>query len=454
MSQTIKLKKGFDINLAGKAQEKIVDIEQPETFALKPTDFVSIQKPKVLVSEGDNVKAGTPLLYEKSMDEVMYTSPVSGEVVEVKRGHKRKLLEIKILADKEVVFEKFDNFSISDIKNLEKEKITKQLKVSGVWPHIIQRPYGIVANPDETPKSIFVSCFDTNPLAPKTEFLLQGQENNFAAGIEVLKKLTDGKVHLNVNGNEAVSSIFSSVEGVQINKVSGPHPAGNVGIQIHHIDPINKGDLIWTCSPVGVAQIGCLFLEGKYDSSKLVAITGSEISSPAFVKTYSGACINKLVQGNVKSDHVRYISGNVLTGENVGLDGYLGFYQNQVTLIPEGDQEEFLGWIKPSTKKISFHRAFGLLSFLNKNKEFAPDTNTHGEERGFVISGAFEEVMPMDVLPTYLFKSIMAEDFDDMEGLGIYEVIEEDVALCEFIDPSKQDLQHILRDGIELIRNS
>jgi Na+-transporting NADH:ubiquinone oxidoreductase subunit A len=227
-----------------------------------------------------------------------------------------------------------------------------------------------------------------------------------------------------------------------------------VGIQIHHLDPINKGEVAWTVHPMGIVQIGKLFVEGKYDTSRLVALTGSELSDPCYVKTYSGACLNKLLEGRLTNDHVRVVSGNVLTGEGVGIDGYLGYYHHQVSVIPEGDKEEFLGWIKPSTDKLSFHRAFGLLSFLNPRKEYKPDTNTYGEERGFVVSGAFEDVTPMDILPTYLFKSIMAEDFDDMEGLGIYEVVEEDVALCEFIDPSKQDLQHLLREGIDLIRNS
>lgn len=454
MSQTIKLKKGFDINLAGTADKKIVEIEQPETFALKPTDFVAITKPKVLVQEGDNVKAGTPLLYDKEMEDVLYTAPVSGEVVEVKRGAKRKLLEIKILADKQIEFEQFQKYSASDLKSLSREDATSQLKKSGVWPVIIQRPFGIVANPDEAPKSIFISGFDTNPNAADVGFILEGQDQYFQAGIDILRKLTEGQVHLNLDAKGEVPSVFSKVEGVEVNRFSGPHPAGNVGTQIHHIDPISKGEIVWTVSPFGVAQIGKLFLEGHHDSSRIVAVTGAEVKTPQYVKTYTGACLDKLTAGNVKAEHVRFVSGNVLTGENVGKNGYLGYYHNQISVIAEGDEEEFLGWIKPSAKKLSFHRAFGLLSFLSPKKEYVLDTNTHGEERGFVVTGAFEEVMPMDILPTYLFKSIMAEDFDDMEGLGIYEVIEEDVALCEFIDPSKQDLQQILREGLDLIRNS
>jgi len=454
MSQTIKLKKGFNINLAGKAEKKIVSIETPETFAVKPADFQSITRPKVLVKEGDQVKAGTPLFLDKAHEMILYTAPISGEIVEVKRGPKRKLLEIKILADKVVEFEMFKSHSVSEIASLSKEFALEVLLKSGAWPFIIQRPFGIVADPEATPKAIFISGYDTNPLAPDPAFLLEGKDQYFQAGIDILRKFTSGLVHLNIDGNAEVAQIFSLTKNVQLNKFSGPHPAGNVGVQIHHLAPISKGQVVWTISPVGVAVIGKLFMDGKFDTSRRVAITGSEIKTPHYVQTFLGACVNKLVANNVKSDHVRYISGNVLTGENVGIDGYLGFYANQVTVIPEGDQEEFFGWLKPTTEKLSFHRALGLFSFLSPSKEFVIDTNTHGEQRGFVMTGTFEQVLPMDILPNYLFKSIIANDYDDMEALGIYELIEEDVALCEFVDVSKNDLQHLLREGIELIRNS
>ncbi len=449
MSQTIKLKKGFNLNLAGKAENKTIEVTQPDTFALKPTDFSGLGRPKLVVKEGDNVKAGSPLFFERGDEDILYTSPVSGEIVEIKRGEKRKVLEVKILADKQIEFEKFKNYSASEIANISKEDALEQLKKSGGWTNIIQRPYGIVANPADNPKAIFVSAFDSSPLAPDYNYVLQGQEQYFQAGLDILKKFTTGTVHLNVDGNAEISQIFSNASNVQINKVSGPHPAGNVGVQIHHLDPISKGDVAWTVNPVGVAIIGKLFIEGVYDTSRLVALTGSQVKERGYAKMYTGACLNKL---NLEGSDNRVISGNVLTGEGVGAEGYLGNYHNQVTVIPEGKYEEFLGWILPSTKKLSFHKAFGMLTFLNGKKEFEVDTNTHGEERNFVISGAFEEVMPMDILPTYLFKAILAEDYDDMEALGIYEVIEEDVALCEFIDISKNPLQEILREGIDLIK--
>lgn len=449
MSQTIKLKKGFNLNLAGKAENKTIEVTQPDTFALKPTDFSGLDRPKLVVKEGDNVKAGSPIFFERGVEDIFYTSPVSGEIVEIKRGEKRKVLEVKILADKQIEFEKFKNYSASEISNVSKEDALEQLKKSGGWTNIIQRPYGIVANPADSPKAIFVSTFDSSPLAPDYNYVLQGQEQYFQAGLDILKKFTSGVVHVNVDGNAEVSQIFSNAKNVQINKVNGPHPAGNVGVQIHHLDPISKGDIAWTVNPVGVAMIGKLFIDGVYDTSRLVALTGSQVNERGYAKMYTGACLNKL---NLEGSDNRVISGNVLTGEGVGAEGYLGNYHNQVTVIPEGKYEEFLGWILPSTKKLSFHKAFGMLTFLNGKKEFEVDTNTHGEERNFVISGAFEEVMPMDILPTYLFKAILAEDYDDMEALGIYEVIEEDVALCEFIDISKNPLQEILREGIDLIK--
>lgn len=453
MSQTIKLKKGFDINLAGKATAQVSEAPKPETFAIKPTDFPSITRPKLMVEEGDQIKAGTPLLYDKMAENIIYCSPVSGEIAEIKRGEKRKLLEIRILADKENQYETFNKFSSSDIKNLSKEDAISQLLKGGVWPNIIQRPYGIVANPEDEPKAIFISAFDTHPLAPDYTFIYKGQEEAFQAGLNVIKKLTKGTVHLNISADAEVSKMFSDAEGVQINKFSGKHPAGNVGVQIHHLDPINKGEIAWTVKPFGVIQIGKLFLEGKYDASKIVALTGSEVEKPQYYKTSTGASIVNIVKDNIKGDHVRYISGNPLTGERISADGYLGFYDEQITVVPEGDFEELLGWIKPTTSKLSFHRAIGLLSFFNKNKEYVLNTNTNGEERAFVMTGAFEEVLPMDILPTYLFKAIMAEDFDEMEALGIFELVEEDVALCEFIDVSKHELQSILRKGINLMIN-
>lgn len=452
MSKTIKLKKGFDINLKGKAQKTIADVAQPATFAIKPTDFQGLERPKLTINEGDTVKAGTSLFFNKKDERVKFTAPVSGEVVEIKRGAKRKILEVKILADKEIQYESFSSYSVSDLVNLDADSAKKQLLDSGAWVNIIQRPFGIIASPDATPKAIFISAFDSSPLAPDYDFIFKGQEQYFQAGIDLLKKFTSGHVHLTMNSNGEVSNLFGNAQNVQHNKISGPHPSGNVGVQIHHIDPINKGDVAWTVNPWGVILIGKLFIDGKYDTSKIVAIAGSEVKNPQYAKTYAGANIKNMIADNVHGSNVRYISGNVLTGEKIGEEGYLGYYDQLLTVIPEGDCYEFFGWILPTTKKLSFHRAFGLLG--NPKKEHVVDTNVHGEPRAFVQSGTFEKVTPMDILPTHLLKAILAEDFDDMEELGIYEVIEEDLALCEFVDVSKHDVQGILRDGLELIQHS
>ncbi len=454
MSKFITIKKGFDIRLVGKAENTLSQSAQPELFAVKPTDFPGLNRPKLLVNQGDTVKAGTPLFYDKALEQVMYVAPVSGEVVEVERGEKRKILAIKILADKEVVFETQPNHSVSDLKNLSGDEVRAQLVKSGIWPMILQRPYGIVANPEDRPKSIFISAFDSHPLSPDYAFALKGEEQNFQAGLSLLKKLTDGHVHLNIDANAEVAQVFAQAKEVQINKIKGPHPAGNVGVQIHHIDPINKGEIVWTIDPYGVVQIGKYFLSGKYDCSQLVAITGSEVNKPQYYKTFSGACIDKVIKDNLKQEHVRCISGNILTGENIGAKGFLGFYHHSITVIPEGDYHEFLGWIKPSTKKLSIQRAIGLLSFLNPKKEYKLDTNLHGEHRAFVQTGLLEKVTPMDILPTFLLKAILAENYDEMEALGIFEVIEEDMALCEFVDVSKHPIQSIIRDGINLMIES
>src|SRR5690554_1978095 len=454
MSKIVKLKKGFDIKLVGKAEKQLIDFQPAQTFAVKPTDFIGLQRPKLLVKEGDVVKAGTPVLFDRKSEKVRYVSPVSGEVVEIKRGEKRKLLEVKILADQQISYEEFNIFTDGDIQSATREQLVDQLTTGGAWPQLIQRPFGIVADPDDEPKAIFISAFDTHPLAPDLGFTLQGQERFFQAGIDILKKLTSGKVHLNLKDAAENAPLFTNAKGVQINKFSGAHPAGNVGVQIHHLDPINKGDIAWTISPYGVSQIGKLFLDGRYDASKVIAVTGSEAKRRGYVRTYAGACVDKWVNGNTNSENVRVVSGKVLTGEKILRDGYLGYYNNQITILPEGDYYEFMGWAKPTATKLSYHRALGLLSFLSPNKEYALDTNNRGEERAFVQTGVFESVTPMDIYPVYLLKAIMAEDYDEMEELGIFEVVEEDLALCEFVDVSKHPVQQILRKGIELIQHS
>jgi Na+-transporting NADH:ubiquinone oxidoreductase subunit A len=457
MGKIIRLKKGFDINLAGKAAPEIggaPSLETGDTFSIKPTDFHGIYLPKVVVKEGDAVKAGSPLFHDKKNESIVFTAPVSGEVVEVKRGDKRKLLEVKILADKNIEYLPFQKYDASEIANLTRDAVQKQILASGAWLNLVQRPFGFVADPSETPKSIFISAFDSHPLAPDYSIIFKGQEQAFQAGVDVLRKFTTGKIHVNVHADKETSTVFTQAKDVELNKFSGPHPSGNVGVHIHHIDPIGKADLVWTINPYGVIQIGKLFLNGVFDASKVIAVAGSELKTPKYFSTFVGAPVKKFLANNLKQENVRVISGNVLTGSRIGKDGHVGFFDNLVSVIPEGDYYEFMGWIAPSAKKLSTSRAFGLFSFLNYDREFVLDSNTHGEPRAFVQTGTFEKVVPMDILPTFLLKAIIAEDYDEMEALGIYEVIEEDLALCEFVDVSKHNVQEILREGIDLMVNS
>jgi len=451
MSLKFNLKKGFNINLDGIAIEELGLEFKSNSFAIKPTDFLNITRPKLLVDVGDDVKAGTPVVYDKLSENIMYCSPVSGEVIDIIRGDKRRLEEIRILPDKTNKYLNHKKYSEKEIQKLSREDIIDNLTKSGVWPNLIQRPFGLVADTKLEPKSIHISFFDSSPLAPNYSFIYKEELENIDFGLLVLSKLTNGKIHLNHN---AESIKYFKNDKYQNNEFSGPHPSGNVGVQIHHIDPVNKNDIVWSTTPAGLIQIGKLFSKGIYDASKIISLVGSSVEKPMYYKCLSGFSVNDLISKNVSYDNIRVISGNVLTGTSIGNDGYLGFYDNMITVIPEGNNHAFLGWIMPIVNKLSFQRAFGLLSFLNPNKKYKLDTNTNGELRAFVQSGVFEKVLPMDILPTYLFKSILANDYDEMEELGIYELIEEDVALCEFVDVSKNEIQKLLRKGLNMLKDS
>lgn len=447
MPAYIKIKKGLDIKLAGEAAKLITTLPLPETFALKPGDFTGLT-PKLLVKEGDEVLAGSPLFYDKNNEAIRFCAPVSGEVIDIVRGDKRKILEIKILADKEtrhVVFNK------ADPNTLGREQVTEALLNSGAWPFIRQRPFGIVANPADNPKSIFISAFDSNPLAPDMDLVMAGNENHFQTGLNALQKLTDGKIHLNVKTTGTPAPAFINATGVQLNRISGPHPAGNVGVQIHHIDPVNKGEAVWYINPQDVVIIGKLFNEGRLDASRVIALAGSPVIEPKYYKTVVGCAIkNILSDGGLKDGEHRIISGNVLSGIQIPAAGYLSFYDTQLTVIPEGHAFEFMGWLAPGLDKFSTSRTF--FSWLSPNKEHNIDTNLHGEERPFVMTGEYEKVFPMDIYPVQLLKSILIEDIDMMEKLGIYEVVEEDFALCEFVCTSKIRSQEIIRRGLDIVR--
>ncbi len=445
MSTLIKLKKGLDIKIAG-SPEKIIHSEvHPAFYGVKPVDFPGLV-PKLCVKPGNKVMAGTPLFFNKHRPEIKFTSPVSGTVISVTRGERRRLLEVVI----EKAGDDYVSFGKSDPETLIRNKIKERLLESGLWPAVRQRPYHIVANPSDIPKALFISGFDTAPLAPDYNFIVDNSSASlFRTGITTLSSLTDGKTHLVLNAGGDTPEILKNVSGVEVSHFSGPHPAGNVGIHIHHLDPVNKGEIVWYVNIQDVFSIGRLFEEGIYKPDRLVALTGSEVIHPQYYKIRSGGSVTPMVRDNVKSGNLRYISGNVLTGSRIEHDGYLGYYDSQITVIPEGDYYEFFGWAKPGINKYSFSKAFASSFFPGKS--YRLDTNFHGGERAFVITGQYEKVVPMDIYPMQLLKAILSADIDMMENLGIYEVSEEDFALCEFICPSKTEIQSIVRKGLDLM---
>jgi len=445
MSSSLKLKKGLDIRLKGGAEKVLVSDMQSELYAVKPIDFPGLT-PKLDIRPGDKVLAGTPVFHDKNRPEILFTSPVSGKVRSIIRGDRRKLLEIVI----EKEGDEFIDFGKSDPDSLNREKIKERLLLSGLWPAVRQRPYHVVANPDQIPKAIFISGFDTAPLAPDLNFIMDNSPASlFSVGITALKKLTDGKINLILNGKGDSSEVLKDATEVEISHVSGPHPAGNVGVHVHHLDPINKGEIVWFVNLQDVITIGRLFEEGRYNHERIVALTGSEVLNPQYYKVLCGASISNLVQDNVKAGNLRYISGNVLTGSKIESTGYLGYYDSQLTVIPEGDYFEFFGWMMPGFDKFSFTRTYA--SSLFPRKAYVMDTNFHGGDRAFVMTGQYEKVVPMDIYPMQLLKAILAEDIDMMENLGIYEIAEEDFALCEFICSSKVEIQSIIRQGLDLM---
>ncbi|OFX26193.1 MAG: NADH:ubiquinone reductase (Na(+)-transporting) subunit A [Bacteroidetes bacterium GWA2_31_9b] len=446
MSQVIKIKKGLNINLLGEAEKIIKKADQAEYYAVKPTDFKGI-RPKLVVKVGDKVKAGSPLFFDKLQPEILFVSPVSGEITAINRGERRVIQEVIIHSDEKI---DYHEFKVSDPKTLTRDEIILILLESGMWPLLRQRPYSVIANPKDTPKSIFISAFDTAPLAPDMDFVVSDDTAMFQKGIDVLSKLTTGTIHLNLNADYPVAEAYNQAKGVLKNYFTGPHPTGNVGVQINKIDPINKGDIIWYTYPQEVIAIGRLFEKGIYDVTKTVAITGSEIIHPKYLKIINGASIKSLLKENVKSGNNRFISGNVLTGTKISNEGFISFYDNQITVIPEGKYFEFFGWALPGIQKYSASRTF--LSWLMPGKKYTLDTNLHGGHRAFVMTNEYDKVFPMDIYPVHLIKAILAEDIELMEKLGIYEVDEEDFALCEFVCTSKIDVQSIIRKGLDLTR--
>ena len=443
----IGLKKGFDILLEGEAAKTCDTGVVGNTFAVQPPNFRGVLPiPKLVVEEGMEVKAGDVLFFDKNQPDVKYVAPVSGEVAEIRRGDKRAITEVIILADKEI---KYREMEVPDIAVADRTTLRAFLMESGVWPLINQRPYDVVPDASKDPRNIFVSTFDSAPLAPDLNFVVAGQEAAFQKGLDVLSKMTDGHVYLGLDarGTEAPAAAFTQATGVVKKWFSGKHPVGNVGVQIHHTFPIVNEDVVWTVHVQNVIAIGRLFLEGRFCADRIVAITGAEVRKPRYVRTYLGANMGELLKDGLVGDHVRVISGDVLTGAKKEMKDFLNIQDDQITVVQEGDYYEMFGWLIPGSLRPSVSRTYP--NFILPDARFKADTNTHGEQRAFVVTGQYEDVLPMDIYPQQLMKSILANDVERMEGLGIKELSEEDIALCEFVCTSKQPLQHILREGLD-----
>ena len=443
MANVIKLRKGLNINLKGKASAKRKAVKADGDFALVPEDFPGMT-PKVVVREGDKVKAGDPLFVDKKANDVRFASPVSGTVTEVLRGDRRKLLCVKVKPDDK---QEYQNFGVKDPGTLDGQSVLQQLLQAGLFGYIDQLPYAVSTNPSVQPKAIFVSALRDKPLACDFEYEVKGQEQDFQTGITALSKIA--KTYLGVGSG----SILRTMNDAEVNIFKGKCPAGNVGVQVNNIDPVNKGEVVWTIGdPTVVLFIGRLFNTGKVDLRRRVALCGSEVTNPAYVDMLVGEELSTLLSNSYDaSKSVRIINGNVLTGKPTTKDGFLGAHTSEITVIPEGnDADEMLGWILPRFKQFSVNRSY--FSWLCGKKDYALDARVTGGERHMIMSGEYDKVLPMDIYGEYLIKAIIAGDIDRQEQLGIYEVSPEDFALAEFVDSSKLELQRIVREGLNILR--
>ena len=447
MANVIKLRKGLDINLKGKASKDVaLQVSETDEYALVPEAFVGVT-PKVVVREGDHVNAGDALFVNKACPEVKFASPVSGVVTAIERGDRRKVLCIKVKADAE---QTSTDFGKKIVDEMDGDAVKQALLEAGLFGYINQLPYAVSTTPDTTPKAIFVSTLRDMPLAADFEVELLGNEQAFKTGLTALSKIA--KTYLGAGVNQPNVALMASQE-VELNIFDGPCPAGNVGVQVNHIDPVNKGEVVWTVDPAAVIFFGRLFLTGKVDLSKRVAVAGSEIKTPGYAEVLVGTPLSAFVADQLKStEHVRVINGNPLTGTQASLASYVGGHTSEITAIPEGDdKDEMLGWILPRTDQFSTSRSYFSWLF-GKKKEYALDARVKGGERHMIMSGEYDSVLPMDIYGEYLIKAIITGDIDKQEQLGIYEVSPEDFAVAEFVDSSKLELQKIVRDGLNTLR--
>ena len=448
MSADIKIRNGFNLNLNGEANKILSESERSNTYALKPTDFFCL-KPKLLVNEGDKVKKGTPIFFSKNNPRIHFVSPVAGKVIAISRGEKRKILEV-VISSKNTNNDSL-KFKTTNFNNFSEDEIKDILLRSGSWPFILQRPYGIIAQPEDNPIAIYISTYSTSPLDVDFDFILKNKKDDFQLGLSVLSKLTDN-VYLTVDSN--FPGFFKNIKDATILNVQGPHPAGNVGVQIHNYRPISPGEKVWTVKPEDVSNIGYLFKNGEFCSYRTLAVVGPTVKNPQYFTSIIGASISSILKKIEvdKSKECRLINGDVYSGKTTNIDGYLSYSNNLLTIIPEGKNYRMFGWLPfkdnfiPSISKTSFSR------FINK-KRLEVNTNLNGEERAMVVTGEMEKVFPMDIFPMQLVKACLNQDIERMEALGIYEVVPEDFGLIDFSSSSKIEAQEIIKKGIELIIN-
>lgn len=441
------IKKGRDINLKGAASIEIVDFPLPKTVAIQPGDFKGLL-PRLVVKEGDAVKAGSPLIVDKKIEGLQIVSPASGTVKAINRGAKRLLLEIIIETDGLQTAEQGSKYSLEQINALSRDQIITQLLQGGLWPTLRQRPFSCIANPQDTPKSIFIHAMNTEPLALNVDVVLKDHEKFFATGVDILKKLTDGKVHL-ATSVKAQCKALTDTQGVEIHQFSGPHPAGNVSTHIHHVDPINKGDIVWVIEAQDVLRVASLLIEGQHPTERVVALTGEGCSKRVYAKTCIGASLESLLDGT-QSEGLRYLSGSVLAGKDVGRQGFVRFYDSQITVLPTGGQRELLGWMVPGFKKYTFSHTYAS-AFIPKQEQ-SLTTDLYGSDRAMVCNHIYDDYVALDIMTYFLLKAVISEDIEEAEKLGILECDPEDFALATFACPSKTDVGAIIEQGLITIQ--
>ena len=430
--------------MEGRAACQTTDARAVGTYAVKPTDYVGLV-PRLLVGEGNRVRRGDALVCDKHDERIRLTSPVDGVVKAVVRGEKRLLQAVVVERESETEVRQYDTMDVKEA-----------MLQSGLWSKMLQRPFGTIASPDDRPKSIVVSAFDSAPLAPEYDYVMQGREQDFCQGLSALASLTDGVLHVCFRQGQRLAQAVQKIEGTKIvsHFVEGPHPAGNVGTQIARLCPIDKGDRVWTMNPQDVAVLGRLMRTGEYCPERVVAVAGPAARNPQYYRVVAGACVERLMNEQLPTEgKTRIVSGNVLSGTRIERDGYMCGYDSMLTLLPEGNYYDFMGWLMPGVRKHSFSRTF-LSGFAPERKVLKPrfDTNRHGDVRPFVFTGNFERVFPFDIYPLQLIKACIVGDMELQEKLGIYEVEPEDFALCEYIDISKTDIQPIIREALEILR--